>query len=310
MPNTGSSMPRVDLEGKSSAPVSAPELKETARWNTKNLGLRLASDAVAGFSAAFLVAPIIANIDKYVLPLHDRIVANHCRAIMQNASGQATIRQSLTQSIAQFVTRPHQFFTSKPFCLILMLYGGTYFTANTLDTATSTMQDKPATMVTKGPSKFIASSVANVSLTLYKDRTYVKLFGAGGPARPVPFPCYLLFATRDCLTIAASFNIPPVLGPVINDKLGDEMRKYVSGASIAQFVTPATVQLFSTPLHLLGLDLYNRTERRITWTDRWNIVRKNWAASTVARMCRIIPAFGFGGVVNMRVREGLISKLE
>lgn len=33
-------------------------------WNTKNLSLRLGTDFVGGFSAAALVAPIIAIIDK------------------------------------------------------------------------------------------------------------------------------------------------------------------------------------------------------------------------------------------------------
>lgn len=33
-------------------------------WNTKNLGLRIASDAFSGFLAATLVAPIIMSVDK------------------------------------------------------------------------------------------------------------------------------------------------------------------------------------------------------------------------------------------------------
>jgi len=41
-----------------------------------------------------------------------------------------------------------------------MLYGGTYLTANTLDTLTSTIQNKPATLVTSGTAKFAASSTA------------------------------------------------------------------------------------------------------------------------------------------------------
>ena len=227
---------------------------------------------------------------------------------MQNASAQQTIKESLKESTKNLFLRPNKFLLSKPFGLIVLLYGGTYLTANTLDTATSTIQNKPASLVTKGPSKFFASSAANISLTLYKDRTYVKLFGSGGPPRPVPFPCYILFAARDCLTICASFNVAPVLGPLINQNLSKELEKKISGQSIAQFATPAAVQIFSTPVHLLGLDLYNRTGRQISWSDRWSIVKKNWAASTVARMCRIVPAFGVGGVVNMRMRRGLIER--
>jgi len=87
------------------------------------------------------------------------------------------------------------------------------------------------------------------------------------------------------------------------------MQKNVNGQTIAQFLAPATVQIFSTPMHLLGLDLYNRG-MGVTWGERWGIVKKNWAVSSVARMCRIVPAFGVGGVVNLKVRRNLMGRLE
>jgi len=111
------------------------------------------------------------------------------------------------------------------------------------------------------------------------------------------------------MTIFASFNIPPLLGPVLDKKLGEEMQKAVSGQTLAQFVAPASIQLASTPLHLLGLDLYNRGGL-VSWADRWAVVKKNWGVSAVARICRIVPAFGVGGVVNSKVRRGLMEKLE
>jgi len=89
---------------------------------------------------------------------------------MQNASGQATLKNSLKTSLKTFLLRPHKLIFSKPFGLICMLYGGTYLTANTLDTLTSTVQNKPATLVTSGTSKFAASSTANISLCLFKDQ--------------------------------------------------------------------------------------------------------------------------------------------
>jgi len=191
-----------------------------------------------------------------------------------------------------------------------MLYGGTYLTANTLDTVTSTVQNKQASYITSGTAKFAASSTANVGLCLFKDQAYVRLFGPGGPPRPVPLPSYALFTLRDCMTIFASFNLPPLLGPVINKSLGKEIQKSISGQTVAQFVAPATIQIFSTPMHLLGLDLYNRGGKGVSWGDRWTIVKKNWAVSATARMWRIVPAFGVGGVVNAKLRKGLMGKLE
>jgi len=229
---------------------------------------------------------------------------------MQNASGQNTLKNSLKSSIISFLLRPQTLIFSKPFALIWMLYGGTFVTANTHDTITSTVQNKPSSHVTSGTAKFAASSTANIGLCLFKDQAFARLFGSGGPPRPVPLPSYALFTLRDCLTIFASFNVPPLLGPFISRKMGKELEKSLSGQTIAQFLAPATVQIFSTPMHLLGLDLYNRGGRGFTWGDRWNIVKKNWAVSAAARMCRIVPAFGIGGVVNSKVRKGLIEKLE
>jgi hypothetical protein len=193
-----------------------------------------------------------------------------------------------------------------------MLYGGTYLTANTLDTTTATVQNRPATHVTSGTAKFAASSAANVGLCIYKDQVFVRLFGPKGVApRPVGMASYALFTLRDCMTIFASFNVPPILGPWVNSKMSEDMAKKVSGLTIAQFCAPAAVQLVSTPLHLLGLDLYNRPGARpvVSWGERWAAVRKNWAISAAARICRIVPAFGIGGVVNTKVRRSLMERL-
>lgn len=85
----------------------------------------------------------------------------------------------------------------------------------------------------------------------------------------------------------------------------------MSAASAAQFVIPAAVQVVSTPLHLLGLDLYNRPGAGFGGPDgRVSQVVRNWAVSAAARMCRIVPAFGVGGVVNTKVRKNMMGKLE
>ncbi|KAM7200600.1 hypothetical protein V8F33_003805 [Rhypophila sp. PSN 637] len=305
VPTQGSPLAKAQLAlaaTTTTAPV-APVMKTTTTdakkdepriWNTKNLSLRLCADAVSAASAAVLVAPIISIID---------------RSIMENASGRRTLGASLRSSLLNFVLRPQTVLLSKPFALIFMVYGGTYLTANTLDTATSTVKNKPATHVTSGTAKFASSSAANIGLCIYKDQVFVRLFGPpGGAPRPVTLPSYMLFAARDCLTIFASFNVPPLLGPVMTKYASEEIQKYASGQTLAQFAAPAAVQLVSTPVHLLGLDLYNR-DGRIGWRDRWAAVRKNWAVSTAARICRIVPAFGVGGVVNVKVRRGLMDRL-
>lgn len=236
---------------------------------------------------------------------------------MENASGRNTLAASIRSSLRTLLLRPHALLLSKPTALIFCLYGGTYLTANAVDTASSTASGRPASSVTAGTTKFAASSAANIGVCIYKDQVFVRLFGPPGVVtpRPVPLASYGLFALRDCLTIFASFNLPPLLGPYLDDRLSDELRRRVSGLYAAQFMAPAAVQLVSTPMHLLGLDLYNRPASGpagavVTLRDRWDLVRRNWLVSSVARICRIVPAFGVGGVVNMKVRKSLMTKLE
>lgn len=199
---------------------------------------------------------------------------------------------------------------------IQSLYFGTYFTANSIDTVSSTVHSTPLETTTSGTAKFVATSSANLALCLYKDSRFTQLFGSStSAARPVPLPTFALFTVRDCLTIFASFNLPPLLAPHLDQHLSDGVRKYASAASVAQFVTPAAVQIFSTPLHLLGLDLYNRPNgaaRVPVWgaDGRVQKVVQDWGMSSIARMCRIVPAFGIGGVVNAKVRKGLMAKVE
>lgn len=69
-PSVGSPAP-MNLDAPSKTVPRTPKVveplpMEKRKWNTKNLGLRLASDAVSGFAAASMVAPLITIIDKSV----------------------------------------------------------------------------------------------------------------------------------------------------------------------------------------------------------------------------------------------------
>ncbi|CBX90976.1 hypothetical protein IAQ61_002445 [Plenodomus lingam] len=267
--------------------VLPPSPKLQPKYNTHKLGLRVGVDAMAAGAAGVLVAPVITMIDK---------------GIMQNASGANTLGGSLQKSAAEMLRRPLKFVGSRPFLLVFTLYFGTYMTANTTDTISTTLNSTPLDTTTSGTSKFLATSTANLSLCLFKDAQFTKLFAAANtPVRPVPLPTFALFTIRDALTIFASFNLPPRLAPHFSDAMGAEIqRNWITAPSAAQFVTPAAVQLFSTPLHLLGLDLYNRPQ--VSAGDRVARVLRDWGKSALARVGRIVPAFGVGGVVNMKVR--------
>jgi hypothetical protein len=144
-------------------------------------------------------------------------------------------------------------------------------------------------------------------LGIWKDSHFTRLFSTVTPG-PISIPTYACFAIRDCLTIFASFNVPPLIAPHIPREFIPGFMKGVKSQSIAQFVAPATIQLLSTPAHLLGLDMYNRPG--VTLAERWSLVKSAYNSSVLARIGRIVPAFGFGGIINSRVRKALMEPLE
>lgn len=57
----------------------------------------------------------------------------------------------------------------------------------------------------------------------------------------------------------------------------------------AQVFCPLAIQFVSTPLHLIGLDLYNR--KTVSFTERMNMVKTQYWKTALMRSARIIPAF-------------------
>jgi hypothetical protein len=113
---------------------------------------------------------------------------------------------------------------------------------------------------------------------------------------------------RDSITIFASFNVPSLIAPSIPDSIASTP---AMKAAIAQFSCPALMQFASTPMHLLGLDLYNRQPPGgLGWKERVARIRRDYVPSCFARMGKIVPAYGVGGVVNVRLRAGLMGYLE
>lgn len=247
--------------------------------------------------------------------------SNDDSSIVEKAASSKSFSTCFFRSLRPAVTRPHVFLVSRPFLLVLSLYFGTYLTANTIDSLTSMVKDEPAATVSSTTPKFLATSSVNMSLCVYKDSWYAQLFGRGGPAKSIPRLSYALFAARDSLTIFASFNLPPLLAPLLqlspstSSSVQTHIQKFLSTptqcANAAQFLAPAAMQIFSTPIHLLGLDLYNRqSPEGPGWRDRLIRVRRDWTISALARMGRIVPAFGVGGVVNSSVRRRLMVEIE
>lgn len=189
-----------------------------------------------------------------------------------------------------------------------LVYFGTYATANCLDTYYSNRACDDSTGLSATTSKFIATTAVSTGLCIYKDGYFASLATKGR----APLSSYLLFAARDAVTICASFNLPALIAPKLADfpfaKITPFQSIFSSDESrlkMAQFLMPATSQLVSTPMHLLGLDLtYRRVKLPIR--ERISAMRQHFSMATPLRVMRIIPSFGFGGVVNTGCRSSMM----
>ena len=71
----------------------------------------------------------------------------------------------------------------------------------------------------------------------------------------------------------------------------------------SQLVVPMLAQFPCTPLHLLGLDFYNRNNA--TMAQRSAFLAAQVPATIVARSIRMLPAWGFGGIINIESRKAI-----
>ncbi|KAH8552518.1 hypothetical protein BGW37DRAFT_288592 [Umbelopsis sp. PMI_123] len=262
--------------------LSQPPLESaaTTEKSVTTLVKLFSVDMAAAASSSFAVSPFIAIVD---------------RSIIENTNGKTPLVQGLKQGFATFFSQPHKFITTRQFRLVYAIYFGTYLTANVIDTSCEYLdRDQRQTSA----AKFVGTTAINMSVCIYKDRAFTRMFGTVA-TKPLPALSYLLFATRDSLTIAASFNAPPIVskwmqteGILNNKKISD---------TISQLTCPAMMQVFSTPLHLLGLDMYNNA--KATPGQRFSLIRRVYVKTTLARVGRIAPAFGIGGVGNNYVRS-------
>lgn len=149
---------------------------------------------------------------------------------------------------------------------------------------------------TTGAAKFFGISSVNISLNVAKDRIFARMFGSGN-AGAVPLRSIFLFGFRDSMTVGTSFNISPIAAAYLAPGMGAK-----SATTCAQLLCPVLVQWLSAPLHLLGLDLYNRPKVDGVGA-RVRLIRSQYFSTAVSRSGRIFPAFGVGALLNTPLRQ-------
>jgi hypothetical protein len=134
-----------------------------------------------------------------------------------------------------------------------------------------------------------ATSTVNILLMAYKDREYTRYFGI--TRQPLPWKSLLLSAMGAYMTVYAQFV-----------KRGEIEKKCLLyfPSSVSLFLSSVIVsmgaQLFSTPFHILSMDLYQSPTRH--FSERMYKIKSMYLTICVGRMMRIFPTFGCGGYLN------------
>ncbi|KAJ6015698.1 hypothetical protein N7540_010289 [Penicillium herquei] len=279
------------------------------------LGDLLVADTVVAAGSATLITPAVMIFDRLVV-----------EKSFYNQPLLPAFRKHLWFSI----TQPATFLTSRPSLLVWSLYTATFATANMSETILNKVYPKIDHAIA-GMTTFASTFFVNSSVGIWKDVKFAQLFGhnnnttspassSTGPANStsppktvrsigrtrIPLATYSAFLLRDGLTIFGSFSLPAMLSGNIPDSIASQ--EYLK-ILIAQLAIPASIQLISTPIHLFGLDVYNRPQVLPT-KDRISRISRDWIGASLLRMCRIIPAFGIGGFLNTEGRLYLHDQLD
>jgi hypothetical protein len=144
------------------------------------------------------------------------------------------------------------------------VFAGTYCTANCTETICKFF-DLPVDYP-----KFLATSLVNVTLSVRKDALYAVMYRPASSARkPVGWSTLGLFGIRDAMTIVSSFILPHPLAKRLSSYTNTS---YEMSYFICQLMTPVSIQLLSTPINLMGLNIYNKPTS--TMTEHLQFIRK------------------------------------
>ena len=234
---------------------------------------RLLGEVLAGVISAFIVTPLTQAVDV---------------AISRGASGETTVLSALVEGLVEWVKRPAYKLNQPAFRLCWMVYICTYVPANLVEVL--------CVLIFKcshAIPKLLVVTATNMLACIYKDQVLAKIFGKKTKSdRPFPRAGYVCFLLRDLLANAGGFTIPPLLQPSL-------------GAVAAQLAGPALVNLITSPIHFLALDLYNNPDA--SGSERLRTVGGSYVGATSSRIMKGLAAYGIGGLSNtaLRGRVGL-----
>lgn len=235
------------------------------------------AELLAGACSGFSVTPLNVVVDK---------------SVIEYTSGKGGLWTLARDNLFTIFKAPISFLTGFSFRWMYFVYFFTYTTSNLADHVNLT-PDIPHPI-----QKLLMVFLANTTTSLIKDKKYAVKYGQ--TVRPFPLASYGLFFTRDIIAMASAFTIPPIFGKEITKRFNVSA---ANGERIAQLTSPLLIQFIATPIHLLALDLYNRPG--ITAAERYLHIKNIFSNAIVLRMMRFLPAYGFGGIINIELRKYL-----
>ncbi|KAG5466175.1 hypothetical protein GH5_00915 [Leishmania sp. Ghana 2012 LV757] len=257
-------------------------------------------------------------------------------SIMARVAGVApSSMQELVKGVKTVLFRPHKFFLpcaenkcSLVYRVCATTYGFTYMGSNVAKSyCESHGMEKDANLAAG-----IASGVMNTVFTIWKDSVILRALPPANPndlsnaKKPVPFMTRALFCGRDTLTCVAAFTFVPTVASwisgyayyqkrlpqapdvILPDSEG-KVRLPISCTDVAQMLTPALLQLLTTLMHITAIR-YRQTYPQFSLKDLSDSLRSTYLSSTLLRMCRIMPAFGIGGIMNRELRSSLLDRAD
>ena len=270
---------------------AAQKQRESAgplRW-----GRAFAADAGASAATGAAVAPVLAAVD---------------RAVTESAAGQRGLWQSFFGTLREIGARPAGFVASPAFRWLWLVYGGTYFVASAAESTLALLPKGAVSKEAGAGGKLLATWGYNTGTSLAKDAAFARMYGgaagaAAGAAAAVPAGAYGAWLTRDFLSTGVFWTLPPLLAPAVGRVTGSVESGYVA----AQVGLPLAFQFVATPLHLLGVDLFNRPGR--TLAERAALLRREYLPSTSIRMLRMAPPYSVGTLGLRKLRTRLRRQL-
>jgi len=229
------------------------------------------------------------------------------KAVTEAAAGKS-LGSAMAAGLRDLVKRPQVVAKSPAFLLVLGVYTSTYGASNLVDVIA---ERRDMSSGTQSASKLLLATGAYTTSSILKDVAFAKMFSKAadvgkGAVKRVPMTTYGTFLFRDALIIGAGFILPHMVAGGLRSSTNMDQQRC---EKVAQLATPCAMQVVITPIHLLGLNLYNMP--RGTPAERARAVWSTCPESTGVRMLRFFWAYGVGGLVNkelaQRARDWTVS---